>query len=212
MFIICAALVSGCGALRTAPSPDTVLYSLYGVPTAMTAVAPANGLTLVINPTHAAAGFDSRRIIYTREAHRIEHFAHSEWVDTPARMLAPLIVAAAADSGAFLAVVLTPSAAVGDLRLDTEIVSLQQEFGGTGSQVRFSLRAWLVDSGSRKVLASREFDALVRAGSDDPPGGVSAANEAVRRVLAELAAFCTEAARKLPAATGNGTSAALSRQ
>jgi len=30
-----------------------------------------------------------------REPHKLEYFAHSEWVDPPARMLAPLIVAAA---------------------------------------------------------------------------------------------------------------------
>ena len=90
--------------------------------------AAATAPTLIINPPHAAAGFDSPRIIYVRETHKLEYFAHSEWVDTPARMLAPLIVAAVENSGAFRAVVLTPSAAAGDLRLDTEIIRLQHEF------------------------------------------------------------------------------------
>ena len=63
-----------------------------------------------------------------RETHQLEYFAHSEWVDPPARMLAPLLVAAVESTGTFRAVVLTPSAAVGDLRLDTEIVRLQHEF------------------------------------------------------------------------------------
>ena len=101
--------------------------------------------TLIVNPPHAAAGFDSRRIIYVRELHKLEYFAHSEWVDTPARMLAPLIVAALENGGAFRAVVLTPSAASGDFRLDTEIVRLQHEFGTGPSRVRFTLRAYLVE-------------------------------------------------------------------
>ena len=43
---------------------------------------------------HAAAGYDSQHIIYVRQPHKLEYFAHNEWVDPPARMLAPLIVAA----------------------------------------------------------------------------------------------------------------------
>jgi len=67
----------------------------------------------------------------------------NEWVDTPARMLAPLIVAAVENSGTFRAVVLTPSAATGDLRLDTGIMRLQHDFGSQPSRVRFTLRAYI---------------------------------------------------------------------
>ena len=122
---------------RTAPGGDAASRLLFARqrarpqprrrgPRAAAAAAP----TLIVNPPHAAAGFDSPRIIYVREAHKLEYFAHSEWVDPPARMLAPLLVAAVENSGAFRAVVLTPSAAAGDLRLDTEIIRLQHEFAG----------------------------------------------------------------------------------
>ncbi len=134
-----------------------------------------------------------------REAHKLEYFAHSEWVDPPARMLAPLLVAALTRSGAFRAVVLTPSAAAGDLRLDTEIIRLQHEFQTRPSRVRFTLRAYLVEENTRRVLAWREFEAADSAASDDPYGGIVAANRAVQTVLAELAAFCAEAARGAPA-------------
>jgi cholesterol transport system auxiliary component len=150
---------------------------------------------LTINPPLAAAGFDSPRIIYVREAHKLEYFAHSEWVDPPARMLAPLLVAALERSGAFRAVVLTPSAAAGDLRLDTEIIRLQQEFGPRPSRVRFTLRAYLVDDKTRRPLGWWEFDATVPAASDDPYGGVVAANHAVQAVLEELSEYCAEAVR-----------------
>ena len=61
--------------------------------------------------------------------------------------------------------------------------------------MRFTLRAYLVDDKTRRVLAWREFDAAVPAASEDPYGGVVAANRAVQTVLEELAAFCAEAAR-----------------
>ena len=111
-------------------------------------------------------------------------------------MLAPLIVSAVGSRGVFRAVVTTPSPAVGDLRLETEILRLQQEFMTKPSEVRFGLRAYLIETGTRRVVAAREFEALVPTPSDDPRGGGSAAREAVRQVLAELAGFCVQNASK----------------
>ena len=188
-------VAGGCGALfPTTTTTQPSFYSLDSAPRAAPGAAPAAAPTLIINPPHAAAGFDSSRIIYVREAHKLEYFSHNEWVDTPARMLAPLIVAAVENSGTFRAVVLTPSAAAGDLRLDTEIVRLQHDFGSQPSRVRFTLRAYMVDSTTRRVLASREFDETVAAASRDPYGGVVAANRAVQTVLEHLASFCAKAA------------------
>ena len=196
-------LAGGCGALfPTTTTPQPSFYSLDSArgaapaspPAAIRPTAPAAAPTLIINPPHAAAGFDSSRIIYVREIHKLEYFSHSEWVDTPARMLAPLIVAAVENSGTFRAVVLTPSAAAGDLRLDTEIVRLQHDFGSQPSRVRFTLRAYIVDNTTRRVLASREFDETVAAASTDPYGGVVAANRAVQTALEHLASFCANAA------------------
>jgi cholesterol transport system auxiliary component len=190
------ALLSACNALRplVAPGEHPKFYSLSDRADAATpAAAPrasATGLTLIVATPHAAAGFDSRRMMYLRRGDELEYFAHNEWIDTPARMLAPLIVAAVEARGAYRAVVLTPSPATGQVRLETEILRLQQEFLGAPSRVRFTLRAQLVESGTRRVVASREFEAVAAAPSENPRGGVTAAHEAVRKVLGEVADFC----------------------
>ncbi|OYY95764.1 MAG: hypothetical protein B7Y41_00255 [Hydrogenophilales bacterium 28-61-23] len=188
--------LAGCGALRPPAASQPAFYSLDSVRIEPRAAAtlPQTAPTLIVNPPHAASGFDSQRIIYARAAHQLEYFAHSEWVDTPARMLAPLIVSAVEHGGAFRAVVLTPSAAAGDLRLDSEIVRLQHDFISPPSRVRFTLRAYLVDNNTRRVLATREFDTSVAASSEDTYGGVVAANQAVQTVLKQLADFCAETA------------------
>ena len=197
--VILLALAGGCSALDPSAMQQPSLYSLDRVrselqavrlPAAMSPVAP----TLIVNPPRAAAGFDSQRIVYVREAHKREYFAHSEWIDAPARMLAPLIVVAVENSGTFRAVVPTPSAAAGELRLDTEIVRLQHEFDARPSRVRFTLRAYVVDNSTRRVLAWREFDETVPAATEDPYGGILAANRAVQVVLGQLADFRTAAA------------------
>ena len=202
--IICCAivLVGGCATLIPQAAPHPSFYALERAsasadepadPARAPAPPPSTAPTLMVNPPHAAAGFDSTRIIYTRTPHEIEYFAYSQWVDTPAHMLAPLIVAAIQAGGARHAVILAPSAATGDIRLDTEILRLQQEFGSGPSRVRFTLHAYIVDSVTRRVLAWREFDETVSAPSEDPYGGVVAANQAVQRVLKALASLCAEA-------------------
>jgi len=195
-------LVCGCAALGPVISPQpNLVYSLAEArDTPMPALAHAalTAPTLIVSPPHAAAGFDSPRMLYLRQADQIEHFAHSEWIDTPARMLAPRIVSAVESSGAFRAVVQTPSAAAGEMRLDTEILRLQHEFLSAPSRVRFTLRAYLVESETRRVIASRVFDAAVPAASEDAYGGVAAANRAVQTVLESLSAFCAAAAGSAP--------------
>jgi cholesterol transport system auxiliary component len=104
-------------------------------------------------------------------------------------MLQGLLVAAMARSGVFSAVSPASGTAGGDIRLDTEIVRLQHEFLSQPSQVRFTLRATLVDDRSRRVLAWREFDTVIPAASDDPYGGIAAAGEAVQTTLQQLAMF-----------------------
>jgi cholesterol transport system auxiliary component len=71
---------------------------------------------------------------------------------------------------------------------------LEQDFVDQPSRVRFTLRAYVVDDATRRVIAWREFDETVAATSEDPLGGVIAANRAVQIVLEKLASFCAEAA------------------
>jgi cholesterol transport system auxiliary component len=200
--VLCLTFAGGCAALSASKTPHPAHYALDN--TANTARAPIlvpaasprqTALTLIVSPPHAASGITSQRIIYVREAHKLEYFAHSEWIDPPARMLAPLIVAAIEKGSAFRAVVQAPSAAAGDLRLDTEIIRLQHDFQTQPSHVRFTLRAYLVEEKTRRVLAWREFDAAAPAASGDPYGGVVAANQAVQTVLESLSVFCSEVAR-----------------
>ncbi len=150
--------------------------------------------TLIVSIPRAAPGFDSNQIVYIRRAHTFEYFRQSQWVDAPANMLAPLVVAALERSGGFSAVVQSPTSVAGQLRLDLEIVRLQHEFLMLPSQAHFTLRAHLLDTATRQVIAWREFDAMVPASSEDPYGGVLAANNAVRNVIKELVLLCRQTA------------------
>lgn len=190
--------LGACSSLRPAAAPPPAFYALDSARTAASVTAPASAPTLIISPPRAASGFDSQRIIYVRLPHKLDYFSRSEWIDPPARMLGPLLLAALENTGTFRAVVLTPGTAAGDVRLDTEIIRLQHEFLSSPSRVHFTLRATLVDDKSRRVLARRDFDTFETAFSEDPYGGVVAANRAVQSALDQLSAFCAEVALALP--------------
>jgi cholesterol transport system auxiliary component len=193
--------LAGCGSLLPKPPPAPSLFALddAAAPAAPRAAISVKAPTLIVSVPRAAAGFDGTRIVYVRQAHALEAFAYSQWVDTPALMLAPLIAQAIERTGAFRAVLRAPTAAAGELRLDTELIRLQHDFTAAPSRVRLTLRAVLVDTATRRVVAAREFDASVVSASDDAYGGVLAANEAVKTLLAELAGFCAQAAAALTA-------------
>ncbi|MBO9512678.1 MAG: membrane integrity-associated transporter subunit PqiC [Variovorax sp.] len=201
--LACAALIGvtafagGCArALLPEPAAAPALFALAGDGEEAAAAAPAAAArTLIVEPPRAAPGFDTSQMVYVRRPYEIEFFAHHQWVDTPSNMLAPKMARAIEGTGAFHAVLGAPTSATGQYRLESELVRLQQDFSTTPSHVRLTLRAALIDAASRKVIASREFDARVDATADDPYAGVVAAQRAAGQVLSELARFCAASVR-----------------
>lgn len=185
--------LSACAGLRPAATENISTYMLD----AQTEERPAAGsspLTLIVSPPRAGVGFDSARMAYVRQPHELEYFAASQWADSPARMVAPLLVRTLENGAGFRAVAPASSTARGDLRLDTELVRLQQEFTARPSRVRLTMRAQLVEVATRRVVATREFEVLEDAPADTPYGGVVAANRALARILGQIAEFCSAAA------------------
>lgn len=135
----------------------------------------------------AQPGFDTVAMAYTKTPSQLGYYSRSQWADTPAHMLAPLVVRALADTGAFRSVVTPP--ADGDLRLELDIIDLQQELWERPSRVRLTVRAKLVDVATRHVLSTQLFEALEPAPEETALGGVQAADAAVRRVLEDLRQF-----------------------
>ncbi|MEJ2652785.1 MAG: ABC-type transport auxiliary lipoprotein family protein [Gammaproteobacteria bacterium] len=185
------ALLAACAPLPPPQADHTNIYVLEAMPAAGTP-RPKHDLVLEVTVPRAWPGFDTPQMAYTQRADQLAYFAKNRWVDTPANMLAPLLVQVLEQSGAFRAVVQAPSLAAADLRLDTEIVRLQQDFSMRPSRVQFTLQAQLIDIRGRRVLASTEFDETEIAPSDDPYGGVIATNRALGRLLDQVAKFCAE--------------------
>ncbi|MCX7194290.1 MAG: ABC-type transport auxiliary lipoprotein family protein [Proteobacteria bacterium] len=165
---------------------DTHLYLLDAKP----AIAHAkSSQVLAVSMPVARAGFDTPQMAFQRLPLELEYFATHRWADTPARMLKPLLVQALEPE--FKAVVQAPGSA--DLRLDTELIRLQQNFTTNPSRIQLTLRAQLTEIKGNRVIAVKLFDESENALNEDAYGGVIAANLALQRILTQISEFCLNA-------------------
>ena len=191
-FLLAAAVVAGGCSQPFLTQPEAPAALLLDASPRIPPARRSTGLTLLVAPPQAQAGFDTRRVAYTRSPLTLEYYTRSEWADTPARMLGPLVVRALESSGAFRAVVAGPAPVPVDLRLDLELVRLQQEFVAGGSRTQVELRAKLFDVQAGRVLATRLFSEAAPAPTADAYGGARAASVATAAALEALTAFVVE--------------------
>lgn len=183
-----ALVLAGCSTLRPTEAEPVRTYLLEAQFDRTAQVKPIP-LVLAVSPPRAAPGYDTERMAFVRQPHRLEYFAKNRWAETPAKMLGPLLVRALEQRTGFKAVTPAGGMVKGDLRLDTEITLLQQEFTPSPSRLHMKLRVQLVEQASYRVLATQVFDAVEAAPADDPYGGVVAANRMLPRLLGQIADF-----------------------
>lgn len=192
VLLMLGAQLAGCAASTPI---STYVLNVHAEPAASSTSIAGNQILLVATPT-AEPGYDTSLIAYSQRPFALNYYTKNRWVDTPARMLHPLLVDSLSGSQAFAAVVGLPTPVEGDLRLETSIIRLLQDFTQQPSQVEVVLQAKLIDTTTGRLLGSRSFEAVEPAVSEDAYGGVQAANRALGRILQELQDFVLEAAVK----------------
>ncbi|MDX1604811.1 MAG: ABC-type transport auxiliary lipoprotein family protein [Candidatus Competibacterales bacterium] len=186
ILILAVTLLTGCAIERPPVDPDTYVLDAVGDP----AVAGERGATvLLVTPPRAEPGYEGTGIAYVETPLRLDYYTRSRWAAPPAQMLAPLLVATLERSGAFRAVATLPSSVAADYQLDLTLLQLRQRFLERPSTVELALRVHLIDTRDSRMLASRRFETVETAPSDDAYGGVQAANRALGRLLTEIADY-----------------------
>lgn len=190
--------------IASAPAPATPPARTTGTPAGEAAASAPPTLTVQVDTPRAASGHDSALMAYQRTPQRIDYYARHQWVDTPAHMLGPWLVQALQQSGAFAAVLPGPAGAAVDWRLQTDNLQLLHHVPSASdgasagavtasSHVTLRLDAVLIDSRTRRVLATRQFESTQPAPSTDAAGAAAAAQAAAQVVSREVAAFCAQA-------------------
>jgi cholesterol transport system auxiliary component len=183
-------LVSGCTLL---PAPQQTASERYVLEYSPATPAPASGdrPVLIVGTPAANGAYDSSRIAYLQQQYGLRYYARSRWADSPASMLAPLLVEALNAGGRLRAVGADSGGIAATLRLDSTLLRFYQDFTVHPSRMRITLRVQLVDLRAQRVVASRVFDIQEPAATDDTYGGVQAANRGVAALLQQVVDFCT---------------------
>lgn len=198
MCALLVAIAAGCLAPRTGPSEiHTYQLSLDGWLSEARPAKP-DGPVLLVSPPQAEPGFETQRMVYVKRPYELEYYAANQWADTPVRMFAPLMVQALGQSDAWRAVIPLPSSIRGDYRLDTHGFLLQQEFLQQPSRVRIMVRTQLVDLKESTILSTRAFEVVENATSENPYGGVQAANRAVAGLLDQIGSWLRQCVQHSP--------------
>ena len=192
--LILALLLGGCSSalLQRSPEPAQHTYMLEWEGDPVGGAINESGPSLLVSSILAAAGFDSSDMAFVRKPHEIEYFSRHHWIDSPARMLDPLLVRAAAQSGLFRNVAEAGSGVRSDLRLESRLLYLQQVCQPQPGRLQLALRVTLIDAASGRAVASRNLEVEEPLMERTPYGGVQAANRAVARLLAALQGFLAE--------------------
>lgn len=188
LLLLPALLLGGCAAglmQRPADQPSHS-YLLEWEGDAAPPERPGAGPSLLIAPVLTAPGFDRSAMAYMRHPHEVEYFALHRWVDSPARMLEPLLVRAAEQTGLFRSVSEAGGGTQVDLRLDSRLLYLLQVCRLEPSELQLALRVSLVEMDSGRVIGERTLSVSEPLEIRTPYAGVEAANRAVADLLSDL--------------------------
>jgi cholesterol transport system auxiliary component len=158
------------------------LSKMPEVPTAQTLDA-----ALLVATPEAGNAYDTTQLAYSTAPYQVAYYARTEWADTPANMLHVLLVRTLERTHRFRAVATPPDTGHADYALRTRLLELRDDFTTEPAQAVVAMRVEL-DVGTR-TLAAREFVEREPLREKNPAAGVAAANEAVSRLLAEVARF-----------------------
>jgi cholesterol transport system auxiliary component len=142
---------------------------------------------LLITQPRAQAGFDTARMAYLLRPHEVSYYAFNQWADTPARLLHQIMVENLDKTGLWSAVLQARGTVPVHYRLECDNLVLEQQFFSRPSRVRLALRAQIVETKKEMILGTRYFEVFEAAATDDPYGGVQAANQASEKFIVELA-------------------------
>lgn len=178
--------LTSCSVFSSGKAPHTFVINTIPCPI----LAKPGHSTLLVVSSDPGPIYNTAEIVYSTCPYQLTHFAKNEWVTTPAQMLHPLIVQTLQDTCHFRAVLSSPSVASYDYVLNTQLITLHQQFYKCSSVVRVGLRAQLINASTNKVIATRQFCEEQWTAQKNPYSGVIAANWATARILARLAQFC----------------------
>jgi cholesterol transport system auxiliary component len=185
-------LLSGC-TLFSPVKIDTTKNVLNNIPLDLPSEKTHSTTLLVLVPETTPV-YTTTRMAYTTQAYQVAYFSRNEWAETPSQMIQPLIVRTLRNTHYFSEVLSPPHFGRHTLALRTEILELKQDFTSEPAMLQLAMRFDLSREATNQVIATKELSVREPMMERNPYAGVVAANEAIAKVLRELARFIIEKA------------------
>ena len=177
-----AVALSGCSLLVKPEAPDVYDLSISAD------VASVSGSTrsqiLIANPK-VLSSLDNDRIVIKPSVAQISFFGDVRWSDRLPRLVQLYFSRAFSKTNGARAVGLPGDGLLIDHQLLFDVSAFQVEVEGTTSVAHVEIAVQILNDKNGKVIATNRFSAKVPT-SDDPVSGVSALNEALDFVAADL--------------------------
>ncbi len=187
-------LISSCSLLSPQRTPEVNQYNL-DINVHTIAQARHTYRSILVSQPVPAPAFKSEKMAYTKRPLEIDYFANNQWAGPPAELLTPNIVAALQKTNHFRAVVSAPFTGNTTYILNSQLVQFTRHFNGNNaasSYVTIELRAQIINQHSRTIRASKNFLVEQPVHGATPYDGVTATNQALARLLSQLAQFCVK--------------------
>ena len=190
--IACVVLFSGC-ALFSPVKIDTKKNVLNNTPVDLPSETTHSATLLVLVPETMPA-YATTQMAYSTQAYQIAYFSQNEWAETPSQMIQPLIIKTLRNTHYFSEVLSPPYFGRHTFALHVEILELKQDFTSEPATLQLAMRIYLSREATNQIIATKELSVREPMLERNPYAGVVAANEAMPKLLRELAKFVVEKA------------------
>lgn len=183
--LIACVLLSGC-TLFSPVNVDTNKYLLNNIPGDLRSE-ETHAATLLVMVPETMPAYATTQMAYSTQAYKIAYFSKNEWAATPSQMIQPLVVQTLRNTRYFSEVLSAPYFGPHTFALRIEILALEQDFTSEPAMLRLAMRISLSSGATNQVVATKELSVREPMPERTPYAGVVAANEAMPKILRELA-------------------------
>jgi cholesterol transport system auxiliary component len=190
--IACVMFFSGC-TLFSPVNIDTKKNVLNSIPLDLPSER-THSATLLVLMAEAMPAYATTQMAYSTQAYQIAYFTKNEWAETPPQMIQPLIIQTLRNTHYFSEVLSPPYFGRHTFGLRIEILELKQDLTSEPAMLQLAMRICLSRDATNQVVATKELSVSQPMAEKNPYAGVVAANEAMPKLLRELAKFVVEKA------------------
>ena len=176
-------------ACTMSPSQERQRYQLIEAGKVRPVAAARPPVSILVMQPKAVDGYDTDQMLYVSKPYQVSAFANNAWMSSPSTMLVPLLARSLESSHYFYAVTSEPNISKTDYRLESTIIRLQQNFLFKPSHIQLEMQVVLTHGADNRLVAADNIYEDLPCLTDNPVGGVIAANHATRHLTARVTRF-----------------------